>query len=123
MKCTKCDKNIFLQGSDDEPHRIDGEPVCKDCYFRELGNMMEQHPPGIHPMYRKKEIVSAGYYDWHKEREKLSVNILVGGTIVEFDYDNNFIVYNNGKYYEIMIDETAGNVDIIDITALQTTNV
>jgi uncharacterized protein (DUF983 family) len=55
MKCTKCGKDIYLQCSDDEPKRISGEPVCKNCYFEELGNMMEKYPPGIHPQYRKTQ--------------------------------------------------------------------
>jgi hypothetical protein len=122
MKCIKCGKDIFLWSLDDEPYWIDGDPACKDCYFRGLGDMMEQHPPGIHPMYRKTEIVTAGYYDWHKKREKIPVSALVGGTIVQFEYDNNFIVCNAGKYYEIMVDETAGNIEILDITELQKTN-
>lgn len=68
------------------------------------------------------EIKTAGYYDWHKKREEIPVSALVGGIIVQFDYGNNFIVSNNGKYYEIMVDETAGNIDIIDITKLQTSD-
>ena len=61
MKCAKCGNDILLQCSDDSPERIDGEPVCKDCYFRELGDMMEQHPPGIHPKYPKSES-KCGFY-------------------------------------------------------------
>ena len=105
-KCAKCGDDILLWSSDEEPKRINGESVCRNCYFGELGNMMEQHPPGIHPMYRKTEIVTAGYYDWHKKREEIPVSALVGGTIVQFEYGNNFIVWNPGKYYEIVVDET-----------------
>ena len=50
MKCTRCEKDVVYY----EPHHhIDGSYVCDDCYFRELGGMMEQHPPGIHPKYQK----------------------------------------------------------------------
>lgn len=49
MNCSKCGNKIYLQCSDDEPHRISGEPVCKDCYFEELGAFIEKHPIGLPP--------------------------------------------------------------------------
>lgn len=49
MKCTLCQNTIFLQSSHDKLYKISGEPVCKNCYFQELGNMMEKHPPGFPP--------------------------------------------------------------------------
>jgi len=55
MKCTLCPKEFHLQCADDEPYKIDGQPVCRECYFRELGNMMEKYPPGVHPQYRKTQ--------------------------------------------------------------------
>ena len=46
MECSICHNAIILQCSDDNPHRISGEPVCRDCYFQELGKLVEQHPIG-----------------------------------------------------------------------------
>lgn len=54
MKCTHCQKDIYLQCSDDAPHKVDGKPVCEDCYFRELGDLMERHPIGFHYKYKTK---------------------------------------------------------------------
>ena len=84
--------------------------------------MMEQHPPGIHPMYRKKEIVEAGYDDWNKKREKLPLDVLIGTTIVRIIGGNSFIACTKRKFYEINVDESAGDIDILDITELQKTN-
>jgi len=47
MKCTHCGKDIYQQCSDDNPHRIDGEPVCTHCYFKKLGEIVEQYPIGF----------------------------------------------------------------------------
>jgi hypothetical protein len=55
MKCSKCNTDIYLQCADSEPKRISGEPVCRDCYFEELGNMMEQHPPGFYKLIIKPD--------------------------------------------------------------------
>ena len=46
MICTICHEPIILQCSDDNPYKISGEPVCKSCYFKELGKVVEQHPIG-----------------------------------------------------------------------------
>lgn len=46
MKCTLCGEEIKLQCSDDEPHCINGKPVCEWCYYDELGKTLEQHPIG-----------------------------------------------------------------------------
>jgi hypothetical protein len=47
VKCTYCDKDIYLQCSDDNPYRIDDKPVCRKCYFEELGKVVDEHPIGI----------------------------------------------------------------------------
>jgi uncharacterized protein (DUF983 family) len=47
MKCTNCGNNIYLQSSDDEPHKIDNTPVCETCYFNALGECIEKHPIGL----------------------------------------------------------------------------
>jgi hypothetical protein len=46
IKCKNCGELIILQSSDDEPRRISGEPYCKDCYFKSLGEAIEKHPIG-----------------------------------------------------------------------------
>ncbi len=46
MKCSKCGNDIYLQCSDDEPHKIDGNLVCDDCFFDELGKTLEKYPIG-----------------------------------------------------------------------------
>lgn len=51
--CTKCKKEIEYRR---DIHYIDGKPHCKDCYFGELGAMMEKYPPGFptsHNPYNK----------------------------------------------------------------------
>ncbi len=40
LKC-KCGREILGR------HRIDGVPVCKDCYYEGLGRVVEQHPIGV----------------------------------------------------------------------------
>ncbi len=49
IECSKCHNPIeeLLQSADAEPHRIDGEQVCKKCYFAELGEEIEKHPIGL----------------------------------------------------------------------------
>lgn len=46
MNCIICGDPIVLQCSDDEPHRTSGEPVCRRCYFKELGDAVERYPIG-----------------------------------------------------------------------------
>jgi hypothetical protein len=47
IKCG-CGGDIFLMnGADSEPRRLNGKPVCDDCFFGAMGDMMEEHPPGI----------------------------------------------------------------------------
>jgi NAD-dependent SIR2 family protein deacetylase len=43
-KCSKCGKKWE---SDDECERIDGKPVCSDCYYETLGDFIEDHPIGF----------------------------------------------------------------------------
>jgi formylmethanofuran dehydrogenase subunit E len=42
--CTKCGKKIhgFLTGK----KKIDGKPYCKECYYQELGEVVEKYPIG-----------------------------------------------------------------------------
>ena len=47
MKCDICGEDIHFQCNDDDPKRISGKPVCEDCYYERLGEMMEQHPIGF----------------------------------------------------------------------------
>lgn len=54
MKCTICQNDIYLQCCDDEPHKISNKPVCEDCYFKELGDLMERYPIGFHYKYKVK---------------------------------------------------------------------
>lgn len=43
-KCSKCGKTIVLESSDVKPFIIEDKPVCKDCWFKEIGNEIEAHP-------------------------------------------------------------------------------
>ena len=47
-KCSKCPNPLFNYSvsSDEEPYRIGGLPVCKECYFDALGEEVEKHPIG-----------------------------------------------------------------------------
>ena len=47
MKCTNCGTTISFQSSDDEPRKIDDNPVCETCYFNALGTCIERHPIGL----------------------------------------------------------------------------
>jgi len=53
-KCSKCSNPLFdmMVSSDTEPYEISGEPVCRKCYFRELGDEIERHPIGMTPQRR-----------------------------------------------------------------------
>ena len=31
-------------------YRIDGKPVCRDCFFEQLGDVVEKNPIGLHMM-------------------------------------------------------------------------
>ena len=52
MKCTECGANIILQCNDDEPYKISGKPVCRNCYFQKLGETIELYPIGV-PLYKQ----------------------------------------------------------------------
>jgi hypothetical protein len=54
MKCTLCHCDIYLQCSDDDPYKISGEPVCRHCYFKELGEVVEKYPIGFQ-FYKQEE--------------------------------------------------------------------
>lgn len=49
QKCSRCPNPLFdsMLSSDAEPYRIGNELVCRECYFDELGEMIEKHPIGI----------------------------------------------------------------------------
>ena len=46
QKCSLCPNPLFdsMKSSDEEPYVIDGKPVCRDCYFNELGDFIEKNP-------------------------------------------------------------------------------
>jgi len=46
QKCSLCPNPLFdaIKSSDEEPYAIDGKPVCRDCYFNELGDFIEKNP-------------------------------------------------------------------------------
>jgi uncharacterized Zn finger protein (UPF0148 family) len=48
--CTKCGKDIqpFFTGR----KKIDGKIYCKNCYYNELGDIIEKYPIGL-PYYKK----------------------------------------------------------------------
>lgn len=52
IKCKICGEKIIFQGSDEEPRRISGEPVCDECYFNSLGEAIEKYPLGS-PFYKE----------------------------------------------------------------------
>lgn len=54
MKCTLCHCDIYLQCSDDDPYKISGEPVCRHCYFKELGEIVEKYPIGFQ-FYKRED--------------------------------------------------------------------
>jgi hypothetical protein len=45
-RCTRCPNPLFdiIVSSDEEPYRIGGLPVCKECYFDDLGDFIEKNP-------------------------------------------------------------------------------
>jgi len=51
QRCTKCPNPLFdtMKSSDEEPYRIGGKPVCRECFFNELGEEIERHPIGFLP--------------------------------------------------------------------------
>lgn len=54
-KCSKCGKEIVLESPDAKPFTIKGEPVCKDCWCKEMGEEMEKHPIMLPEKLRKPE--------------------------------------------------------------------
>lgn len=46
QKCSLCQNPLFdaMKSSDEEPYVIDDKPVCRDCYFDELGEFIEKNP-------------------------------------------------------------------------------
>jgi len=54
-KCSKCGKEIVLESPDAKPFTIKGEPVCKDCWCKEMGEEMEKHPIMLPEKLRKSE--------------------------------------------------------------------
>jgi hypothetical protein len=66
MKCFICHEGILLQGSDDEPKRIEGNPVCRDCYYEELGKIVEEHPIGFHKIDRIEKFKELQSFMWGK---------------------------------------------------------
>ncbi len=48
QKCSRCPNPLFdaMKSSDEEPYRIECKPVCRDCYFDELGDFIEKYPIG-----------------------------------------------------------------------------
>lgn len=51
--CAKCgDELTDAMRQAEEIRTIDGKEVCADCYFRELGGEVEQHPIS-HPRVRR----------------------------------------------------------------------
>ncbi len=53
QKCSisGCPNLLFetFVSADTEPYMIDGKPVCKEHYFKELGEEIEKHPIGVVP--------------------------------------------------------------------------
>jgi len=47
MKCTICESDIILQCNDNKSYKINELPVCRSCYFNELGKVIELYPIGI----------------------------------------------------------------------------
>jgi len=47
MKCHICNKDIYIRYNGGEPKKIDGKPTCEDCYYDELGKVIEEHPIGF----------------------------------------------------------------------------
>lgn len=47
-RCSTCPNPLFNYSvsNDEEPYRISGLPVCKECYFDALGEVVEKHPIG-----------------------------------------------------------------------------
>jgi hypothetical protein len=73
MKCTVCNKEIRLQCNDDEPYKISGEPVCRDCYFEGLGKVIEEHPIGFHLLNKTVEPQHCDHECvcwWHYEHKR-----------------------------------------------------
>ena len=48
--CSKCQ---IQWESDENCNRISGKPVCSDCYYEDIGTIMEKHPP-INPHFVQK---------------------------------------------------------------------
>jgi len=42
--CTKCG---YKWESDGECNRINNKPVCSDCYFEAMGDLVEKRPIGL----------------------------------------------------------------------------
>jgi hypothetical protein len=45
LLCGSCHQPISDEHPEEMRH-ISGKPVHEDCYYEDLGNLMEQHPPG-----------------------------------------------------------------------------
>ena len=50
--CTKCKRKWE---SDGDCYRINDKPVCSDCYFDALGDIIEKYPIGGHKRPPKRE--------------------------------------------------------------------
>lgn len=49
-ECSYCHRKVPWQEEINErPKHIDGKRVCNDCYFDELGKMIDECPIGIFP--------------------------------------------------------------------------
>lgn len=48
QKCSRCPNPLFdtFVSADTEPYKIGKEEVCRECYFKELGDEIEKNPIG-----------------------------------------------------------------------------
>ena len=44
-KCSKCGKK--WEDDEEDCNRIDGKPVCSDCYYESFGKFIENNPIGF----------------------------------------------------------------------------
>lgn len=52
--CSKCGKK--WEDDEEDSERIDGKPVCSDCYYEAFGDFVEEHPIGLPRGTRKTRI-------------------------------------------------------------------